>query len=66
MFNGVLVVRCEEQRSLCQYYTTVSLNYQTYVDDSRHQAKAQYFKPLVDKAAEKLYESKYGVESETL
>ncbi|AKE41107.1 hypothetical protein UL82_04615 [Corynebacterium kutscheri] len=53
----------EEQRSLCQYYTTMSLNHAIYEARGRHQDKADYFKSLADEAQNKLYESKYGSDS---
>ncbi|VEH82550.1 Uncharacterised protein [Corynebacterium kutscheri] len=53
----------EEQRSLCQYYTTMSLNHAIYEARGRHQDKADYFKFLADEAQNKLYESKYGSDS---
>ncbi|AKE40340.1 Uncharacterised protein [Corynebacterium kutscheri] len=50
----------EEQRSLCEYYTAVDLNYLIHLQEGFNPARAEYFKKLADEASYKLYVSKYG------
>ncbi|MFI5505191.1 hypothetical protein ACFLIN_07580 [Corynebacterium kutscheri] len=55
----------EEQRSLCQYFVTMDLNYYIYLTDSRQKDKADKFRALADEAWTKIYESKHGQDNAT-
>ncbi|MFI5504243.1 hypothetical protein ACFLIN_02640 [Corynebacterium kutscheri] len=55
----------EDQRSLCEYFTAVDLNYLIHLQDGFNPDRAEYFKKLSDEAARKLYVSKYGDDKST-